>query len=91
MSEFTKLAFGEGYAKREELFDNGVEELNKKHKDYFEDRKSLILQDKEDELVDHIITSYIDNVKRLAFHRKSDLPQEIKDEVAALFEKVWKS
>jgi len=90
MSDFNEILHGKEYAMRDVKFDEGIKALQEKHSDYFKGRKSFFFKDSPEELVHHIMSSYINNVKRIGFHRNSDLPEYIRQDVLDLAEKVWR-
>lgn len=89
MDNLSELAFGKDYVERENRFDMGVEEIDKKYESFFKDRESRIFKGEKDKLVNHITTSYDGNKIRIGF--SDELSESIKDDVMNLFYKVWKT
>jgi len=63
-------------------------EIQEKNFEWFKDRKSMFFKDKQDKLIEHLLIE-TNNIKRMGFYPKSELPDYIRDEVTQLFLSIF--
>jgi len=85
----TEILHGKEYADLIKQFDQGVEEIEKKHINFFKERTSTLPTQKHDKLNNHFFTYKNWSGMYMGINKNSELPLHIKAEVESLFNQIF--
>lgn len=84
-----ELFYGDNGAPKMERLIEGLKEIENKHSEYFEGRKSILSFEKHDRLYNHYDMNTNPLGVNFGFRVESDLKEEIKIECQSLFNEIF--
>ncbi|MFB3389868.1 hypothetical protein [Flavobacterium sp. LAR06] len=84
-----ELFYGEKGAPKMERLTEGLKQIENKHSEYFEGRKSALSSEKNDRLHNHYDMNTNPHGVNFGFRVESDLKEEIKIECQNLFKEIF--